>query len=170
MSAGQAAGADPGLHAGELSEEELAEEESVRSETSVSDLVEQDLDDTATPSRSVKHYWRAGGESQPGSFDGERRADPRLLRQGQCMDRALQRVGGPGTRSITTTTRTSGTSSCPRRCLPPPRRRRRRPRSSPTSWPGSGTAWAFDSRRFPANPSARHELRRKPWCREHPDL
>jgi hypothetical protein len=57
----------------------LVEEESVRSETSVSDLVEQDLDDTATPSRSVKHYWRAGGESQPGSFDvplRQRRKEP----------------------------------------------------------------------------------------------
>jgi hypothetical protein len=74
MSAGQAAGADPGLRAGELSEEELAEEERVRSETSVSDLVEQDLDDTATPSRRA-----AGGEPQPGSFDvplRQRRKEP----------------------------------------------------------------------------------------------
>jgi hypothetical protein len=72
-SAGQAAGADPGLHAGELSEEESAEEERVRSETSVSDLVGQDLD-TATPSRRA-----AGGEPQPGSFDvplRQRRKEP----------------------------------------------------------------------------------------------
>jgi hypothetical protein len=40
----------------------------------VSDLVEQDLDDTATPSRRA-----AGGEPQPGSFDvplRQRRKEP----------------------------------------------------------------------------------------------
>jgi hypothetical protein len=91
------------------------------------------------------------------------------------MDRTLQRVGGTRNSVYNNDNQeTSGTSSCPRRCLPPPRRRRRRPRSSPTSWPGSGTAWAFDSRRFRANPElvgeVPDELRGKPWCREHPDL
>ncbi len=72
----QAAGAavDPGLHGEEPSEEELAAEEEARSETSVADLAERDLDDPATPSRRA-----ADGEPEPGSFDvplRERRKEP----------------------------------------------------------------------------------------------
>jgi hypothetical protein len=58
------AGTDPGLHGEEPSEEELAREEEARSEMSVAGLVEQDLDDPATPSRRT-----ADGEPEPGSFD-----------------------------------------------------------------------------------------------------
>ncbi len=56
-----AVGADP-------SEEELAEEEDARSETFVADLVQQDLDDPATPSRRT-----ASGDPELGSFDVELR-------------------------------------------------------------------------------------------------
>ena len=58
------AGSDPGLHGEEPSEEELAREEEARSEVSVADLVEEDLDDPATPSRRT-----ASGDPEPGSFD-----------------------------------------------------------------------------------------------------
>jgi hypothetical protein len=59
------AGADPGLRDEEPSEEELAEEEeAARSEVSVADQAERDLDDPATPSRRT-----ASGDPEPGSFD-----------------------------------------------------------------------------------------------------
>jgi hypothetical protein len=60
-----AAGADPGLHGPQPSERELAEEERIRSDLSVADLVEQDLDDPTTPSRRSAD----GNQPEPGSFD-----------------------------------------------------------------------------------------------------
>jgi hypothetical protein len=44
--------------------EELSKEEKARSRTSVAELVEQDLDDPATPSRRT-----ANGDPEAGSFD-----------------------------------------------------------------------------------------------------
>jgi hypothetical protein len=63
MSAEQA-GIDPGRYGKEPSEEELAKEEAARSEVSVADLVEQDLDDPTTPSRRD-----VSGQPVPHSFD-----------------------------------------------------------------------------------------------------
>ena len=56
--------ADPGLYGDGPSEEESAREDEARSETSVADLVEQDLDDPSTPSRRTPD-----GSPEPGSFD-----------------------------------------------------------------------------------------------------
>ena len=66
MPADQDAATDPGLAGDEqeASAEELAREEEARSETSVADLVEQDLDDPTTPSRRT-----LDGDPAPGSFD-----------------------------------------------------------------------------------------------------
>jgi hypothetical protein len=64
MSADQGATTDPGLHGVEPTEEELAKEDEARSETSVVELVEQDLDDPATPSRRT-----VDGGYEPGSFE-----------------------------------------------------------------------------------------------------
>ena len=64
MPADQSASTDPGLDGDEPSDEELAREDQARSETSVADLVEQDLDDPTTPSRRT-----AEGDPEPGSFD-----------------------------------------------------------------------------------------------------
>jgi|KBSMisStandDraft_5_1062788.scaffolds.fasta_scaffold4571135_2 hypothetical protein len=44
--------------------EELAREEEARSETSIADLVQQDLDDPTTPSHRTPD-----GDPEPGSFD-----------------------------------------------------------------------------------------------------
>ncbi len=55
---------DPGLGGVAPSEAELAKEEEARSATTVAELVQQDLDDPATPSRRD-----ADGEPVPGSFD-----------------------------------------------------------------------------------------------------
>jgi len=66
MPADQDAATDPSLAGDEQepSAEELAREEEARSETSVADLVEQDLDDPTTPSRRTPD-----GDPAPGSFD-----------------------------------------------------------------------------------------------------
>jgi len=64
MPADQGTTTDPGLYGDEPSEEELAKEDEARSETSVADLVEQDLDDPTTTSRRT-----ADGDPEPGSFD-----------------------------------------------------------------------------------------------------
>jgi hypothetical protein len=55
---------DPGLYDEEPSAEELAEEEAARSVVSVADMVQEHLDDPATPSRRT-----ADGSPAPGSFD-----------------------------------------------------------------------------------------------------
>jgi hypothetical protein len=64
MPADQGVTTDPGLHGDEPSDEELAKEDEARSETSVADLMEQDLDDPSTPSRRARD-----GSPRPGSFD-----------------------------------------------------------------------------------------------------
>jgi hypothetical protein len=64
MPADQGVTIDPGLHGGDPSDEELAKEDEARSETSVADLMEQDLDDPSTPSRRARD-----GSPRPGSFD-----------------------------------------------------------------------------------------------------
>lgn len=64
MPADQGPTTDPGLYGEEPSDEELAREDEARSETSVADLVEQDLDDLSTPS-----HRSPDGSPEPGSFD-----------------------------------------------------------------------------------------------------
>jgi hypothetical protein len=55
---------DPGLGGVAPSEAELEREEEARTATTVAELIEQDLDDPATPSRRGPD-----GEPVPGSFD-----------------------------------------------------------------------------------------------------
>lgn len=55
---------DPGVHDKEPSLEDLAKEEAARSAKSVADMVQEDFDDPATPSRRT-----ADGTPAPGSFD-----------------------------------------------------------------------------------------------------
>lgn len=63
MPAGRDARIDPGVFGEEPSQGELAKEEEARSELSVADLVERDLDDPTTPSRRT-----ADGGIAEGSF------------------------------------------------------------------------------------------------------
>jgi hypothetical protein len=57
MPAEEAVGSDPGVYGQEPSEEELAREEEIRSQYTLAELEQLDLDDPATPSRRAADGW-----------------------------------------------------------------------------------------------------------------